>query len=858
MTEAGKKPDMAGMADMAPSPRELEKEPMAEEKPVEPSDVKLDEKDPLDVKDIPVISAVAIFIAVLLPAGILVVCFSAMGIGLQVYSAMAPSSMNLIGNCCAFLAASHLALLYILDYQKLHGCLRVFLALITVCLLLAAAVFKGVWYPWAAMLFTLLMSYVIIGDIRVSHCHLVKRRQFYGVIGASTGIVSFLLLAAWLGWMASGNAWTEETKAKLVADTTKVYQHVYTEDGETQELIYALHCAKGVDLYDWRVQSLTFPRADGQVGRKITEAQEQKISKACSVAATVWFISWMAPFIGITVNAVVAAFCGMVVLMGKEVTQKSKLEKSLKKFLLLLTAFIAGMYGSVYASGGLVQLGSAFMAFCAAASAALMVWLYLEVPSRVLEDIAHESKLIGYLLKAYQHDAVRAFAIIMLNMLIPLFFFLDICRKSVRRCRGKKCASGVDGEEEMRHRNTEQGRRLWLEFEKWDWVSVCGWVHVIGEAFFGFIFGMKATYIFFSWLNGVLADVAYGLVFILVGVIGFIMFLLPPVPGSAVYMFAGIVIGSKSQNESIGFLPGTILGTVLALVTKLCACTGQYGIGYGLGGSVKVQQLIGVDKVPTRALEKILKQTGLKPGKVAILVGGPDWPTSVTCGILKLSIPQMLIGTLPVYFVSIAPQTLMGAMLTKETGESGLWTMVAAMCTGISVVGQIIAMCLCVYYTTNEIEHNHEELAKPRDEHKAVEELSRKEETFVNFYKEVTNLKSLYVKWPMMVYLIAASVVLQLISFFVFAADFVLTEKLVFNKFAMKNRIDETYEAGGLNGNVLNLIMPGEGQDGPPTGHITLAIFGFATLLHICYSKALAGYAKRNFANKEVAASSQE
>merc|ERR1740129_2134093 len=84
----------------------------------------------------------------------------------------------------------------------------------------------------------------------------------------------------------------------------------------------------------------------------------------------------------------------------------------------------------------------------------------------------------------------------------------------------------------------------------------------------------------------------------------------------------------------------------------LCACLGQYGIGYAMGKSVKIQQLIHVDKPFTRAIEKILNRPGLDAGKVAVLVGGPDWPTSVTCGILKLNIPQMILGTCPVFFVS--------------------------------------------------------------------------------------------------------------------------------------------------------------------------------------------------------------
>ena len=47
---------------------------------------------------------------------------------------------------------------------------------------------------------------------------------------------------------------------------------------------------------------------------------------------------------------------------------------------------------------------------------------------------------------------------------------------------------------------------------------------------------------------------------------------------------------------------------------------------------------------------------GFALGKVCILVAGPDFPTSVLCGILKLNVPQMLLGTTPVIIVSIIPQ----------------------------------------------------------------------------------------------------------------------------------------------------------------------------------------------------------
>lgn len=63
--------------------------------------------------------------------------------------------------------------------------------------------------------------------------------------------------------------------------------------------------------------------------------------------------------------------------------------------------------------------------------------------------------------------------------------------------------------------------------------------------------GLKATYVFFSWLNYFLLAseldtlAMCGLVF----VIGFLMFMLPIVPGTAVYLFSGVVAWFGGQLE---------------------------------------------------------------------------------------------------------------------------------------------------------------------------------------------------------------------------------------------------------------------------------------------------------------------
>jgi hypothetical protein len=56
---------------------------------------------------------------------------------------------------------------------------------------------------------------------------------------------------------------------------------------------------------------------------------------------------------------------------------------------------------------------------------------------------------------------------------------------------------------------------------------------------------------------------------------------------------------------------------------------------------------------------------GLNVAQVAVLVGGPDWPTAVLCGILGLSQIKILIGTTPV-LIPIILCVLSGGSMVKQ------------------------------------------------------------------------------------------------------------------------------------------------------------------------------------------------
>jgi hypothetical protein len=80
----------------------------------------------------------------------------------------------------------------------------------------------------------------------------------------------------------------------------------------------------------------------------------------------------------------------------------------------------------------------------------------------------------------------------------------------------------------------------------------------------------------------------------------------------------------------------------------------------------------------------VLKQPGLNFGKCAILIGAPDWPTSVLCGLLKCDWWQVQVGTSPI-IVAIAPLVMSGAFYLQPEDEA-IWPTLASLMMTLSAV----------------------------------------------------------------------------------------------------------------------------------------------------------------------------
>ena len=245
--------------------------------------------------------------------------------------------------------------------------------------------------------------------------------------------------------------------------------------------------------------------------------------------------------------------------------------------------------------------------------------------------------------------------------------------------------------------------------------------------------------------------IGFLIVMFIVMCVGLFLFLLPPVPGVPIYVTGGIILiatgtqydnypgktsggnlfDASTENGYSGFLSigeSILVCFVMSLSLKLFACTcQQMGFGYMLKKSVAVRQAVGVNTHMIRTTKIILRRPGLDVAKVAILVGGPDWPTSVLCGIVGLDLLPVLLGTIPVS-VLIFPTILAGTFLyigslqhMDESGGFSLsfpWarTFTAVMLTVAAGV-QTGSMFVAAYYLERAVNESGDELeAMPFDE----------------------------------------------------------------------------------------------------------------------------------------------
>lgn len=778
-------------------------------------------------------------VLVTLPDALLILLFSPMGSGPCIYKAVADDHADTLGSCLVPLAVLGLLGFFVFDWHRQRTEVQVFSGFVFAAVAFAAAVCKAIKYPWAPMLICVVCSPVMIGCMKAKYqTPDVPASTFWRGVSVILVSLAVIIGVVWLLWLANQDRWLDEdTEAWLAAENAAVYEYLYPK----MPLDYALDCNENTKDLD---------------RLNVTAQERLAIEQACVDAAAIWSLQWSAPLISVLCNFLGACFCALAWSMTDAVsTLEPKRDGSgnstsgwchvvpqdatkvdlgatvsmLKRLVLVITLALSAVYCSLYVSGAAVSLGSVALCVASSVTTATLGWIYLEVDHSQLQEVIGKSKLGGSMIKLMRSDWTKAIAVGGLHVFIPFCGLLDILRKKQRRFFKK---------EKSKDLYTIEGRRIIDELAKWYWASILTKVSFLAEVFILMLVGSKVTFVFFSWLvksldeSGI--DVAAGSVMVLL--ISIAMFMCPIVPGSAVYLFAGVVLAAFGESSGTGFWPGFASACVVGSLAKHIACVGQYFLGYLAGQSVRVQRFVGVDTVTTRATERILMEPGFSLGKVCILVAGPDFPTSMLCGILGLDVGQMLVGTCPVILVSIIPQTLVGALLVKDS-SSPFWDTFATVATGGAAAAQAVAMLVFTWHVMKVIERHGEELAKPRKEHKAVAELTEKEKEFVDAYFAVTQWGQL--SRGQKVVLLGSSGGF-LLAGFAFSGDYVMAEKFCFRSFAITDDIGSPIEQGGLDGAAHNLVMP--------VGWAMLGLASAAFVLDIVFRKRAAAAAKAHLA----------
>mmetsp|Transcript_3321 Transcript_3321/g.12041 ORF Transcript_3321/g.12041 Transcript_3321/m.12041 type:complete len:839 (-) Transcript_3321:751-3267(-) len=549
----------------------------------------------------------------------------------------------------------------------------------------------------------------------------------------------------------------------------------------------------------------------------------------CELAA---FLVWTSLFIASTA---VIIFSGVIYFLSRSFlarTDSRSLNKNVRVFGTLLSLGVLGLWVATQINGADMALSNVVMAFSGAFIFAVIVVVGASIGWDSLDKELTDIPLVKTMKNSFASDYLKAFGV----FLFPLYciFVVFSLVNHFFRLHLTPCA----------FKQTDEDKALWVtrichkqlvSIRNWPWTSVLTKVMLIGIFYFSFSVGVgKITYIFLSYLNSQLASLPLGGVTAIFMIIGLLMFLLPPVPGAPVYLVGGVMVtnsawvvfsGGEGQPKTDGaFWAAGMYTVMLGFVLKFAAISVQQkGFGEQLGKKVAIRKAVGVNSITIKAIKHILTKPGLSIGKVAILVGGPDWPTSVLTGILHLSLPAMLFGSIPVLFL-ITPTVLAGSLMLRQA-DGGIYTSLGSMFLALCALVQSLGLFAAMYFIEDVSAKHRDELeAEPKDEEVLEEE--RKDIERKRLYDAAT-------KWQVLPALQRANLIVGAAFTVAYCMMFGMMGSKCFESFNIVDTIEDT-----LGGNVLNVVKPNNLPTGEKGfGWIGLGLFALSSLQFYVFSK---------------------
>lgn len=519
------------------------------------------------------------------------------------------------------------------------------------------------------------------------------------MIGFNFVCASIIILSIWLCWLfgafdVDGN-------------------HNHWEDNR-QKFTQQAQCAN----VDWGLSAGVLQHSDGQ-------------TTLCLAA----FLLWASPLFLAGVLLLLGLF--LMLLSQTDIMQQggsghvdAKKAHDMKKIGRILTGFVAlsafGMYSTATIAGAGMQVAKMVMCIYAIIIVAIVVVVVSLIGSSSLKDKIRNNPMVKSIetLGSPGVDILHAFFI----LASPIFFFLVVlsfANQVVRKLRwacGIKFASekaataeGAGDREETRETTRAHKHfgsswpvtrltQSWLRhLDSWSWTKAFKYVRLMIYLMWAMNYGSNLTFVFCSWLISVLSKFHPGVTTGLFSVIGIVMFLIPVVPGPAVYLTSGVLVtpvweqfwggrqsggggscgnATASENSTVvadaaaepeaainplAFWFACGVANVISYVLKHVAHVMQQKmIGEAAGSAVSVRAAVGVNSRLMKTIRILLMKPGLSIAKVSIMCGGPDWPTSVAAGILRVPVCGLLLGLTPMFLMTV-PTTTVGAFFNPPS-----------------------------------------------------------------------------------------------------------------------------------------------------------------------------------------------
>uniref|UniRef100_A0A7S1QST6 Uncharacterized protein n=1 Tax=Alexandrium catenella TaxID=2925 RepID=A0A7S1QST6_ALECA len=422
-------------------------------------------------------------------------------------------------------------------------------------------------------------------------------------------------------------------------------------------------------------------------------------------------------------------------------------------------------------------VGLAFLVFLT-----MSLWILDTLGPAEIAAAMHQSKMVQETTKLLQNDWVRAFVFLIAGVPMGLFLLADSAYYWV-------CGRGKE-EREI--------RPIMLWTVDWRWTSILVKASWLGFIYVSVLVGVgKLTTVLLAAINEHFSGWPVFTVSAVMFVITLVIFLFPAAPGPPIYVVMGIVICSSAEAQGWSFSAALLWATLVAFLMKLAfTAVAQKFIGEPFADSDSVRRLVGIHTPYMRAIERILREPGFTMAKVTLLVGGPDWPVAVLCGVLRLSVMSIQLCISPVLLQSVFPSVLAGALLLVQSGPEEKTTHGMAEVTLVVAGGlQLLVGMVAFYYVQDVLEHNYEELSQTRPEDMKLEELEAKADAIDRaFWRESA--------WELLPVWLKAVLVGGLLCIQASVALLSMHESC-FKKFGLMSSVERD-----LGGNVLSIVQP--------------------------------------------------